>query len=83
VIILGGLKTVPHIVTPFLLATFLAIICAPPLAWMQRRGVPGPAATLLLFSVVSFSFFLLLLARKGAAESLTSQAPLYQARLAS
>ncbi|MEY6432591.1 AI-2E family transporter [Thioalkalicoccus limnaeus] len=81
VIVLGGLKAISHIVTPFLLAGFLAIICAPPLGWMQRRGVPGPLSVLLLFSVVGLTFFLLFLALKGAAESLASQAPVYQARL--
>lgn len=81
-IILAGLKTVNHIFTPFLLAAFLAIISAPPLSWMQRRGVPGFAASLILFSMVGLAFFLMFIALKGAAESLASQAPLYQARLA-
>jgi len=80
--ILAGLQTVSHIVTPFLLAAFLAIISGPPLAWMQRKGVPGPLAILLLFSTVGFSFFLLILALKGAAESMAAQAPMYQSRLA-
>ena len=81
-VILGSLKVVSHLVTPFLLAAFLAIICAPPLAWLQARRVPGPLAVLLLFSLVGFSFFLLFLALKGAAESMAAQAPLYQDRLA-
>ncbi|TVP53979.1 MAG: AI-2E family transporter [Halomonadaceae bacterium] len=80
--ILAGLQAVSGIVTPFLLAAFLAIISAPPLSWMSRKGVPGPIAILLLFSVVGFSFFLLLLALKGAAESMAAQAPLYQTRMA-
>src|SRR5690606_26064119 len=77
VIVLGGLKAISHIVTPILLAVFLAIISAPPLASMQRRGVPGPVSILVLFSVVGFTFFLLFLALKGAAESMATQAPLY------
>jgi len=81
-IILAGLKTVNHIVTPFLLAAFLAIISAPPLTWMQRLGVPGYLASIVLFSMVGLAFFLLFVAIKGAAESLASQAPVYQARLA-
>ncbi|WP_022962701.1 AI-2E family transporter [Halopseudomonas pelagia] len=80
VIVLGGLKAISHIVTPFLLAAFLAIICAPPLDWMQRRKLPGPLAVLVLFSVVGLTFFLLFLALKDAAEGMASQAPLYQAR---
>lgn len=80
VIVLGGLKAISHILTPFLLAAFLAIISAPPLGWMQRRGVPGPISVLVLFSLVGFTFFLLFLALKGAAESMAAQAPVYQAR---
>ncbi len=81
-ILLAGLKTVSHIVTPFLLAAFLAIISAPPMAWMQRRGVPGLVSILFLFSLVGLAFFLLFVALQGAAESLANQAPAYQAKLA-
>jgi len=81
-ILLAGLQTVSHIVTPFLLAAFLAIISAPPMAWMQRRGVPGLVSILFLFSLVGLAFFLLFLALQGAAESLANQAPAYQAKLA-
>jgi predicted PurR-regulated permease PerM len=80
-IILGSLKAVSHIITPFLLAAFLAVICAPPLAWMHQKRVPGPLAVLILFARVGLSFFLLFLAFKGAAESMASQAPFYQERL--
>ena len=80
VVVLAGVKAISHILTPFLLAAFLAIICAPPLSWMQRRGVPGPISILVLFSVVGLTFFLLFLALKGAAESMATQAPAYQAR---
>lgn len=79
--IFAGLQTISAIITPFLLAAFLAIISAQPLSWMKRKGVPGPLAILLLFSLVGLSFFLLLLALKGAAESMAAQAPLYQDRL--
>lgn len=80
IIVLGGLKAINHILTPFLLAAFLAIICGPPLGWLQRRGIPGPISVLLLFSVVGLSFFLLFLALKDAAESLATHAPIYQYR---
>ena len=80
-IVLGALHAVSNIITPFLLAAFLAVICAPPLAWMHKKQVPGPLAVLLLFALVGLSFFLLFLAFKGAAESMATQAPLYQERL--
>jgi len=81
VIIIGGLKAISQIITPFLLASFLAIICLPPLSWMQRKGIPSLLSFLILFSTVGFSFFLLFLAIKGTAESLVVKAPEYQDRL--
>ena len=80
-ILLAGLQTVSHIVTPFLLAAFLAIISAPVLAWMQQRGVPSVISILFLFSLVGVAFFLLFVALQGAAGSLAVQAPQYQAKL--
>lgn len=81
VIIIGGLKAVSSVITPFLLAAFLTIICIPPLTWMQKKGIPGWVSFVLLFSTVGFSFFLLFLAIKGTSESLVLKAPLYQERL--
>ncbi|ABI57040.1 protein of unknown function UPF0118 [Alkalilimnicola ehrlichii MLHE-1] len=81
VVLLAGLKAAAGVVTPLLLAAFLAIICAPPLTWMRRRGVPGSVAVLALFVAVGLAFFLLFLALQGAVESMAHQAPHYQARL--
>jgi len=80
-ILLAGLKTVSHIVTPFLLAAFLAIISAPLMVWLQKHRVPSVISILLLFVLVGVAFFLLFLALQGAAESLALQAPQYQAKL--
>lgn len=81
VVIISGLKAISHVITPFLLAAFLMIICLPPLTWMQRKGIPNGISVILLFSTVGFSFFLLFIALKETAESLVYQAPFYQAKL--
>ncbi len=83
VVLLAGLKAAAGVVTPLLLAAFLAVVCAPPLSWMRRRGVPGPLAVLALFVAVGMGFFLLFLALQGAVESMARQAPHYQVRLLS
>src|SRR5690625_7662570 len=62
VIILAGLRSISHIITPFLLAAFLAVICIPPLTWMRQKGLPAVVAPLVLFVGVGLSFFLLFLA---------------------
>src|SRR5699024_5557598 len=81
VIIIGGLKAISHIITPFLLASFLAIICIPPLTCMQRTGIPRLVSFVILFCTAGCAFFLLFIAIKGTAESLVHQAPIYQERL--
>lgn len=81
VVLLGGLHLASAVVTPLLLATFLAIICAPALSAMQHRGVPGFLAVVILFSAVGLAFFLLFLALQATAMSLAEQAPTYQDRL--
>jgi predicted PurR-regulated permease PerM len=40
VVVLAGLKAAQSLVIPFLLAIFLAIICAPVVGWLTRRRVP-------------------------------------------
>lgn len=81
VIILAGLRSISHIITPFLLAAFLAVICIPPLTWMREKGLPAVVAPLVLFVGVGVSFFLLFMAIRHAVEELALQAPLYQDRL--
>ncbi|MBU1194347.1 MAG: AI-2E family transporter [Proteobacteria bacterium] len=48
VIIVAGIKAASVLVVPFLLASFLAIICAPSLFWMQKKGVPSLLGILIL-----------------------------------
>ncbi len=48
VIIIAGMKLAANIITPFLLAVFLAIICAQPVYWLKHRKVPGTLATVLV-----------------------------------
>ena len=40
VVLVAGVRTAEPILVPFLLAVMLAIICATPLSWMQRKGLP-------------------------------------------
>ncbi len=52
VIIVAGMKTAASLVTPFMLSFFIAIICVPPLFWMQKKGVPKYIALLIILVVV-------------------------------
>jgi len=40
VVVIAGMSAAKAILVPFLLAAFIAIISAPPLFWLQRKGFP-------------------------------------------
>ncbi|GMU47232.1 MAG: hypothetical protein AMXMBFR26_20140 [Porticoccaceae bacterium] len=48
VILVAGMKAAAPLLVPFLLAIFIALICAPPIAWLKARGVPGGVAIVLI-----------------------------------
>lgn len=52
VVIIAGVISAKSLIIPFLLAAFLAIIWAPTLFWMKKRGIPSIFAILLLVLVL-------------------------------
>jgi len=40
VIVVAGMRAATDILVPFLLAIFISVISAPPLFWLQRKGLP-------------------------------------------
>ena len=81
VIVVAGMRAASSILVPFLLSMFIAIICAPPLFWLQRKGVPNALAVLsILVGIVVIG--LLLAAFVGSSVNDFSKAlPIYEERL--
>jgi predicted PurR-regulated permease PerM len=52
VIVVAGMKAASSILVPFFLAVFIAVICAPPLFWLQRKGVPKVLALTLILAAI-------------------------------
>ena len=52
VIVVAGMRAAAPLVVPFLLATFIAIICSGPLLWMEQRRVPTTLAVLTIISTI-------------------------------
>ena len=48
IIVVAGMKAASSLLVPFFLAVFIAVICAPPLFWLQRKGVPKVIALILI-----------------------------------
>jgi len=80
-VILGALKIAEAVVVPMLLAIFIAIICAPPLAWMTSHRVPPWLAIMLLVFVLMIFSWVLVLFVGSAIDTFTLRLPTYQTRL--
>ncbi len=81
IISVAGMKAAAVMVVPFLLAAFLAIICAPPLFWMQKKGIPSIVGILALMLGVVFLQVLLVTLVSSSIADFSENMPLYQERL--
>jgi predicted PurR-regulated permease PerM len=52
VVVVAGMRAGSDIIVPFLLALFIAIICAPALDWLERLGLPRAAAMIVVVAAV-------------------------------
>jgi AI-2 transport protein TqsA len=50
IIVVAGMKAAGSILVPFFLAVFIAVICAPPLFWLQHKGVPKILALVVILA---------------------------------
>jgi predicted PurR-regulated permease PerM len=80
-IIVAGLRTAQSIVVPFLLAAFIAIICAPPLYWLRRHRVPTVLALLIVIGGLVIIGLGLVTVVGQSLNEFSSNLPSYQARL--
>lgn len=81
VVVVAGIISAKSIIIPFLLAAFLAIICAPPLYWLRTKGVPRFVSILLLvLGVIILETALAGLVSSSIAD-FSKSLPLYQERI--
>jgi predicted PurR-regulated permease PerM len=81
VVVIAGMRAAASLLSQVLLAAFLAVICFPPLAWLQRKGVPTPLA-LLIVVVVGVTAVVLAVALIGTSVAdFTRSLPDYQRAL--
>jgi len=52
IIVVAGMKAASSILVPFFMAVFIAVICTPPLFWLQQKGVPKILALIVLLVVI-------------------------------
>ncbi len=83
IVVVAGMKTAASLVTPFMLSFFIAIICVPPLFWMQKKGVPKYLALLIILIVVIVTITFIAAFVGKSINDFTQVLPIYQQQLAS
>src|SRR5450759_4990991 len=81
IIIFAGVIYAKSIITPFLLALFISIICAQPISWLEKKRIPRWMAivSVILGMVVLFSAFTFLIG--GTLSSFSGNLSKYEASL--
>lgn len=82
IIVVAGMRAAASIINPFLLSVFIASLCAPPLFWLLRQGVPNTLAVLVIVLGLLVVAVLLMIFVGRSLNSLSQQLPIYQERLA-
>ncbi|MBW2122060.1 MAG: AI-2E family transporter [Deltaproteobacteria bacterium] len=81
VVVVAGMRAAETLLVPFLLSAFIAIICAPPMFWLRRRGLPTAVALLIVIGAI-MGIGLVMGTLIGASLSdFSRNLPLYQTRL--
>ena len=79
-LVIGLLKAASPILSPILLAVFIAIVATPALRWMRRHGVPKWGALIVIGFVLLDVGSLFALVTTGALEGFRDSLPSYQER---
>ncbi|GLS27906.1 AI-2E family transporter [Marinibactrum halimedae] len=81
VVVVAGMKTAESLLVPFFLSLFIAVICSPPLSWMNRKGVPNWLAILIIIAVIVVSGMVIGAVVGSSISSFRESLPEYQERL--
>jgi len=81
VIVVAGMSAAKVILVPFLLAAFIAIISAPPLFWLQRKGLSTWLALLVVILAVLFIGLLMAGLVGSSVQDFSRDLPVYEAKL--
>ncbi len=81
VIVLWGMKAASGLIAPFLMAIFVAIICAPALFWLQRRRVPDWLALIIVLGVIGLIGALVIGWVSDSLAQISQILPSYKAKL--
>ncbi len=81
VIVVAGMKAASAVLVPFFLAVFIAVVCTPPLFWLQRKGVPKGVALAIILIAILVAGFLFGILIVPSLNNFLGSLPGYQERL--
>jgi predicted PurR-regulated permease PerM len=81
VVVVAGLKAASNLVTPFLLAVFIAVLVVPPMHYLRSHGLPGWAAMLVVVAVLLGASGAIVGLFSGSLSAFNASLPDYQERL--
>ena len=81
IVIVAAMKAASSLLVPFFLAVFIAVICTPPLFWLQGKGVPKVLALLLILVTILAVGSLLGVLVGSSLNNFLHSLPQYQERL--
>lgn len=81
VVLIAGFKAASAIILPILVAVFLAVICTPPVGWLQKFGLPDWAAVITVFLVILVIFVILSIVVTSSISSFQGRLPEYEKQM--
>ncbi|MGA7982530.1 MAG: AI-2E family transporter [Chromatiaceae bacterium] len=81
VVVVAGMRAASALLTPFLLASFIAVIAAPPMFYLKRRGAPNWLALLAVSAVMVAIGGLVVVLVSESVGAFTANLPEYEGRL--
>lgn len=81
VVVVAGLRAAEAVVVPFLLSVFIAVIAAPPVFWLERRGLPKWLAMLSVLAALAGVGIALSAIVGSSIRKFSGELPTYKARL--
>lgn len=80
-IIIASMKAAAPILNPLFLSIFIAVICIPSLAWLNKKGLSSTLAVMLVMSALIITIGILGVYVASSVDQFSQQLPIYQHNL--
>ncbi len=81
VVVVAGMRAAEPVIVPFLLSVFVAIVAAPPVFWLERRGLPRGLAMLAVLATLAGVGFAISALVGSSIRKFSQSLPVYKTRL--